>query len=63
MKKEEVLTLLERFPELVDSDDLIQDLYTEASGESGEPEPAARTSTAMLAEPTKAADAPPKLPR
>ena len=30
MKKQEVLSLLERFPDLVDSDELIQDLYREA---------------------------------
>ena len=34
MKKHEVLSLLERFPDLVDSDDLIQDLYSEASCDS-----------------------------
>lgn len=34
MKKQEVLSLLERFPDLVDSDELIQDLYREAAGES-----------------------------
>ncbi len=30
MKKQEVLSLLERFPDLVDSDELIHDLFTEA---------------------------------
>ncbi len=34
MKKREVLSLLERFPDLVDSDELIQDLYQEAAGDS-----------------------------
>ena len=31
MKKQEVLSLLERFPDLVDSDELIHDLYSEAA--------------------------------
>ncbi len=30
MKKHEVLSLLERFPDLVDSDDLATDLYRQA---------------------------------
>jgi hypothetical protein len=30
MEKQEVLSLLERFPDLVDSDELIQDLFREA---------------------------------
>lgn len=31
MRKQEVLSLLERFPDLVDSDELIHDLFTEAA--------------------------------
>jgi hypothetical protein len=34
MKKQEVLSLLERFPDLVDSDELIHDLFTEAACDS-----------------------------
>jgi len=34
MKKQEVLSLLERFPDLVDSDELIQDLFSEAACDS-----------------------------
>jgi hypothetical protein len=34
MKKQEVLSLLERFPDLVDSDELIHDLFTEACCDS-----------------------------
>ncbi|HEX4000869.1 MAG TPA: hypothetical protein VHX65_20145 [Pirellulales bacterium] len=33
MKKQEVLTLLEKFPDLVDSDELIQDLFHEAASD------------------------------
>lgn len=33
MRKREVLSLLERFPDLVDSDELIQDLFSEAACE------------------------------
>jgi hypothetical protein len=43
MKKQEVLSLLERFPDLVDSDELIHDLFTEAASET-----AASCSTAEL---------------
>jgi hypothetical protein len=34
MQKHEVLSLLERFPDLVDSDDLLSDLYHEATGDT-----------------------------
>jgi len=61
MNKHEVLTLLERFPDLVDSDELIQDLYTEASSEPGgeqEPQqPAKRPGPAVADDPS------PKRPR
>ena len=36
MKKQEVLSLLERFPDLVDSDDLATDLYRQACDDSQE---------------------------
>ena len=36
MKKHEVLSLLERFPELVDSDDLASDLLRQASDDTSE---------------------------